>query len=192
VSSLSAITASRKRGFTIAELMITMAVTLVLAILLLGIYKSSIRSYFSGNSQIDIQKKVRFSQLEITNLLRCAVPPDAEHSAISSLSANSISFYVSRAALGGPARDPGNPIFDRITIRFDDSEKKVMVDGLPYGSQISSELCCGINDLTFAWKSSPNIVQFSLWVAGTKPSGEETSEKEHTFVVQIPYYSITQ
>lgn len=112
--------AIKTKGFTLVEILITMGITLLLGLVILQIYITTLKSSKSLHSNIDAQQAAKLAILKLEPFLQQAVPPSSayEHDAISSPKIgeepkNIITFWQPFGNINGTA-----PLLDKDKIMF--------------------------------------------------------------------------
>lgn len=194
--------ARASRGFTVAEMMVSLAVLGVLSLALAEVYHVSYTVFDNGSGRIVLEQRTREALRRVGPLLSGAVPPTENQDAIIvpaiGNSASSVDFYTAEDLLGATVFDPRNPAYLMFRIGWDGGGNLVLWRLDAARNALSTPrprvLARGLSGVRMT-RTSLDAVTVQLTASTSVRTGrlqQRTVTYSLNAMVQLPYYGSRQ
>ncbi|MCE7874655.1 hypothetical protein DYH09_30390 [bacterium CPR1] len=186
----------RRAAFTMAELLVAMALMGLISIALVNLYSMSVNTLRQGSGHLAMQQRVREAVRRVHPLLSTAIPPNASQEAIyappAGPAAPAVTWSTTEDLLGNTPVDPRAPSFRLYQLAFNAATSELVLSQLgPLPAPPARVVARNLNQVSFE-HISLNTVRMVVQAQEQirRAAGETTpSTYRSDTLLQIPYYT---
>lgn len=189
----------RQNGFSLAEVLVSMAILALISTTMVELYQMSVNTLRQGGSRIDLQQRTREPIRRVTPLLSTAIPPSATQEAIyapltAAPAAPAVQWSSTEDLFGNVPVDPRAPTFRLYELNFNSGTGELVLNQiqppLPAGVQ-PRVVARNLAAVSFEHLSLNSIRMTVRCDELIRRAGGERTNSSFTVdtMIQIPYYT---
>ncbi|MBM3776041.1 MAG: hypothetical protein FJW37_12900 [Acidobacteria bacterium] len=183
----------RRRGLSLAETLLSVAIIAILGGVLIMLYNSAYQAYYTGTTHLALQQRARTTMQRISLELKNAIQPSESGQAVEApgMGATASEVVFNRPAASFEKFDPRAPVYAKRRVRF--SNRRVLLDDNGLGAIPEELLGRDIEACEFKHVAA-NAVRVTLKLKGQIRGEEGVREVPYEIIsdVQIPYYALSR